>query len=266
FFLRTGTGLDDVASLDLNSLFKMVSEMTGEVASENAVLSGIFGFGQTNDFGILSCHDQNVRLYLLFEGASTDQLPTFRDHFFRSACLALFETFRERIPVECSGSHHSEDDTISDIVANAIPTHDLVGVTHLVPTHSLKFPIQRGGGFSHEIHQYNCLGDGFHHSDLGQIIERSINNLVARQTDICAFWDGLTGRFSEFMTLKPYSIAFFFGPSFITDPDPKLYPRYVCIADAHPLSLHFTFGVPMMPSIAATIDGLASIAEMRRRF
>ncbi|MFQ5978978.1 MAG: hypothetical protein ACE5OZ_12705 [Candidatus Heimdallarchaeota archaeon] len=102
YFLRTGTGLDEVAPLGLTALFTMASEISGETASANIILTGIFGFGPEDDFGVLSCRDDNIQLFLLFEGAGTAQVPSFRDRFLRNGCLSLFEAFRQRVPWECA--------------------------------------------------------------------------------------------------------------------------------------------------------------------
>ncbi|MHA2233305.1 MAG: hypothetical protein ACXAB4_12555, partial [Candidatus Hodarchaeales archaeon] len=218
-----------------------------------------------DDFGVLSCRDNNVRFFLLFEGAGTDQLPTFRDQFLRGACLALFKAFHERVPLDCRGIHHSEDETLSKIVTYAIPSYDLVGFSHLVPTHSLRFPIKAGSAFSHEVQEHDFLGSGFRHSDIAQEINQKINSLTARLSDIYAYYEGLRDQLAEFMQVPPYSLVLAFGSATLTDPDPTLYPRYVCLLDAYPLSLHFTFGMSVKSSDVETLDGIISLRESRRR-
>lgn len=266
YFLRTGTGLDDVAPLGLSALFSVASEFSGEAETDKTIMSGIFGFGPADDFGVLSCRDDNVRFFLLFEGAGTDQLPTFRDQFLRGACLALFKAFYERLPLNCRGIHHSEDETLSKIVTSAIPSYDFVGVSHFVPTHSLRFPIKDGSAFSHEVQEFDYLGSGFRHSDIAQAINRTITGLIAKSSDIYAYYEGLRDQLAEFMQVPPYSLVLAFGSATLTNPDPALYPHYVCLIDAYPLSLHFTFGIPVKSSDAEMLDGTVSLRERRRRF
>lgn len=266
YFLRTGTGLDDIAPIGLSALFSMASEILGQKDTDPIGLSGIYGFSPSDDFGVLSCRDENVRFFLLFEGAGTDQAPTFRDHFLRGACLALFKAFQQKVPLDCGGIHHSEDETLSEVVAHAIPTHDLLGFTHLVPTHVLKFAIKEETAFSHEIHEYNYLGSGFRFSDVGQSISRSMDSLIDRSYDICAYHQGLRDQLAEFMSLAPYSIALIFGPPTLTTSDPKAYPRYFCFLGAQPLSLRFTFGIPVDASAIEAIEGVTSLMGFRRGF
>ncbi|MFQ5978976.1 MAG: hypothetical protein ACE5OZ_12695 [Candidatus Heimdallarchaeota archaeon] len=162
--------------------------------------------------------------------------------------------------------HRPAHDIISEIVAQEIPTHDLIGVTHLFPTQTLQFPIREGTVLSHELHEHHSFGNGFRHSDMGQAIDRSIGSLVKRSSDILVYYQGLRACISQFVALPPYYLALVFGAAGLTSSDPKLYPRYVCLMEPSPLGLHFTFGVPVDSSAAETLEGTLSFRELRRRY